>query len=248
MRHLVEALNRDAWLKEMFPDAAWPVPRQNTNPATMMTGANNPLDATASAAAIAAATGEDERVHVNRRSAAGAVRGGGAFGLGGSVAEPGTVTAGGRRGWASMEAASVAAKPVHAPPHNPMMGPMAGPAGLVGRPNGAGAAGVVGAGMVQPRQGPTLGIHNPMMMGAGGGGMMQQQYGAGGYGGGGAFVGSAPNAGAGLMMGGSQQPHMGQMGQMNQQQQQAMLYGGGVVGGQPQQGGMGGGMGSAGFM
>ena len=73
-------------------------------------GLNNPLDATASAAAIAAATGEDERVHIDRRGTSGAVRGGGAFGLGGNVAEPGTIQAGGgQRGWASMEAASVAA-------------------------------------------------------------------------------------------------------------------------------------------
>jgi len=48
----------------------------------------------------------------------GAVRGGGAFGLGGNVAEPGTVMAGSRRGWASMEAAAVVGRGVSRSPRH----------------------------------------------------------------------------------------------------------------------------------
>ena len=251
----VNAFNRDAWLKEMFPDAAWPVPRNRNALAGPNGGAltggdpGDPLDATASAAAIAAATGDDERVHVNRRGVAGAVRGGGAFGLGGSVAEPGTVTAAGQRGWASMEAASQAAKPIHAPPSNPMMGQMSGPnvGGVAGgRAAGYGPVMVPGAGMVPTgQQAPAMGLHNPTMMGgAGGMGMtqqMQQQmqrqqpgggtmmmHGGGGFGAGGGGFGAMPGLG-------------GQNSMMNPQQQQAMLYGGGG----PTGGGGGGGGGYA---
>ena len=57
----VKALNRDVWLKEMFPDAAWPAPRRvgAALGAGTYAGQNDPLDSTASAAAIAAAAGED---------------------------------------------------------------------------------------------------------------------------------------------------------------------------------------------
>ena len=39
----VKALNRDAWLKQMFPDAAWPAPWRQNNFASVNGGMNDPL-------------------------------------------------------------------------------------------------------------------------------------------------------------------------------------------------------------
>lgn len=162
--------------------------------------------------------GEGERVHVERHGA----RGRGGFGLSGNAAEPGTVMAGGRRGWASMEAATIAAKPVIAPPQHPQTragGPVPGlPSGVIG----AGAVTHGGA------PAPAMGLYNPAVVG--GAGAQQQRWGAAGTSVGGRF-GASPHhaAHAGVGSGGAVTDTLGV------HQQQAMLYGRGRGEAGPQQ-------------